>query len=302
MKKGEQNMRDMERITKEEKNSILFYQNSINSILLDGMDKQSKELYQIPAAYEVINALLFPGITNEKVRIQDEERCLNPKILEYMPELMKVYCNLYSTICKYTLFYEKRERLYTYRCDRMASLEFLDMGKTVSFTSTSLHADGTWEFQKKKDILLLEFDSPTRVEHVDVRDVLGEDSEYPGENEILFPPFLNLKMKAVDFTENEKKYRDKFGERPKAKFRVSLKEDARHSCELVNHLEMEGLYQKIINSSDVRNAQEIWKNLSQGKEIEECSLKKYSNWKDNIQIYLQKSFSHIKGILITYKR
>lgn len=81
---------------------------------------------------------------------------------------------------------------------------FRIMGKTVSFTSTTCLANGTWEFQKKKGILLLEFDSLARVEHLDVYDVLGEDNKYPGENEILFPPFLDIKMEEVDLTENEK--------------------------------------------------------------------------------------------------
>lgn len=290
-----------EQITQEEKNCILFYQGAADRIQLGSIDKHLRVFYNISNAYEVINTLLFPGISNEKVRIGEEDRHLSPVLLDYMSELIKVYCGLYSAMCKYSLFYKRKEHLYTYRCDRIVSLDFLKIGRTVSFTSTSRNRKGTEEFQKKKGILLLEFDllQEEDIEYIDVNAVLGEDSKYPHEEEILFSPFLYFDRERLELTEEEKEYKDKDGNMPCDKYKILLRGTAiGSSSEQGDSQELEKLYCKIMNASEVENAKRIWESLESHKEPDSNSVESYEKWKENIQTYLKKRFSQIKGTLI----
>lgn len=46
-------------------------------------------------AYRTLNALLFPGISNEKSRIQREGKQLNPIFLEKIDKTIDLYCHIF---------------------------------------------------------------------------------------------------------------------------------------------------------------------------------------------------------------
>lgn len=98
-------------INKKEFQSLLFYQGASDNIELDPLEKDLEEFYKINNGYETINMLLFPGIENEKARLQIEKRDkISDKILNHMDELLESYNRLYSVMCKYTYHTQKNDK------------------------------------------------------------------------------------------------------------------------------------------------------------------------------------------------
>ena len=77
---------------------------------------------------------------------------MDPDILNNMNELLDVYCNLYSAICKYTYLIKKRA-VYTYRDDRRYT--YLHM-KTHKFNESFLSATLNEKKQMKEDLAVQE--------------------------------------------------------------------------------------------------------------------------------------------------
>ena len=94
--------------------SLLYYQNVGENIVVAGNEQHLKKFSRIKNAYEAINMLMFDDIGSEQVRLSVEGRRIDSDILNNIDELLNVYCNLYSAICKYTYF-SKKEAIYTYR-------------------------------------------------------------------------------------------------------------------------------------------------------------------------------------------
>lgn len=209
-------------ITKSEINSILFYQGSVGQIELEKSKELLKDFYRIGNAYEGINVLLFEGFENEKVRILQERRIPNAVLLEFVPELLKICCDIYRAMCKYTFFYETRKSLYTYRSDRIQTLYYLEQGQIPSFFSTTSVPVANSYFQKKKGILLLEIEADADILHLDLNGVLKEKSSFSHEKEILFPPFLSVYKERMELNEVEKTYADIDGKPPKAKYKLQI--------------------------------------------------------------------------------
>ena len=110
------------KLTQDERNHILFYEGAINSIQ---RGRVGEELYAIDNAYEAVNMLLFPGMENERTRISVEKREIDSVILDFMEELLQVYCGLYRVMCKYTYLEENKTEIYTYRKDRKNTFQLL---------------------------------------------------------------------------------------------------------------------------------------------------------------------------------
>lgn len=284
-----------EQITLEEKNSILFYQGSVECIRLRDEHNYLKSFYNVGNAYEAINMLLFSGITNEESRIRKEKRYVDVVLLDFVPELLHVYCNLYSAICKFTYSDAQDEDIHAYRSDRVATLDFLKAGKLFSFVSSSLAGYRNHDFHNKEGILLLEIQAQRNIEHLDINAVLGADSKYPKEEEILFAPFLSLSMEEMVLDEEEKQYRDMNDEMPKAKYKITLKNttyaegDSNTLCSKI-----QDTYRNILNHNAISNAKDVWISLYKDENLTDAMIKEYQEWKENIQIYLKLRFRQIK--------
>lgn len=162
--KGE-NMRKYSFITQEELRSLLYYQGAVEKIQLNSSELELRKFYSINNAYETINMLLFPGIENEKSRLWTEKRRIDEQILDNMDELLNVYGNLYSLMCKYTQYKSEHRQdeatIFTYRDDRRHTYVCMENGENPSFLSTSKvmdrepPVDGSVNYFQKKDGLVL---------------------------------------------------------------------------------------------------------------------------------------------------
>lgn len=296
----------MIKITEAEKRSIMFYQGSVGNIVVDKESKHLKDFFEIQNAYEVLNTLLFPGIENEKNRVK-EGRFLNTKLLEYMSEVLRVYEELYSAMCKYTFFIEKKKSLYTYRKDRANSWDYLKDGNTYSFLSTSLKRGLTADtFIKKEGILLLEMECLGTIEHLDVNDVLGEDNIYAEENEVLFAPFLYFEENELELTEAERKLLDVNNEPPRKKYRLNLKGSLIRTLERYEYevilRETEQIREKILKRSSVENAKNVLQKLQKEEKIDEIMEQKYILWKKDVQLYLKMQYAKIKTQVLNCRK
>ena len=179
----------MNEISRAEKDSIMYYQGGGADVKLSSAEQELREFYDAKDSYMVINALLMPGVSNEKARLVDEKRKFDPVMLEHMDELLEVYCRLYSAMCKYSCYYERESRRYTYRSDRMNTLEFLKHGQMYSFMSTQVENAVDPYFHDKAGILLLEIDASGDIEHVDVNAVLGRKASIRASMRFCMRPF-----------------------------------------------------------------------------------------------------------------
>lgn len=242
-----------------------------------------------------------------------ENRAIDPHILDFMPELLKVYCNLYSAICKYTYLRRgakggkssKTENedgaVYTYRDDRWHTCLCMLEGESYSFLSTTKNQresveDGSVSyFQKKDGLVLLECDASDAIEYLDINDVLREESVYPDEDEILFPPFLYCDMETLEMTEADLKLKDIQGDPPRGKFRAILKGStvaARNPKE--TKVSLEELQQEVLNPEAILNAKTVWETLKKHKLPAEDEILQYIQWKTHLRVYLRECFSAIK--------
>ena len=79
-------------------------------------------------------------------------------------------------------------------------------------------------FQEKEDLTFFEFKVDQSIEYLDINEVLGEMSKYPDEREILFPPFMNLELKRMELTPDERIMRGIRNKPPYGKYLVVFKD------------------------------------------------------------------------------
>lgn len=120
-------------LTREERNSFLFYQGMVQYVSLEPSQEYLSEFYNIENGYEVLDLLLFPGLDSENVRLWIEQRSIDPMVLDHMEELLRIYCNLFSAMCRYTFLKPSHDIMRLYRKDRMLSWENLKDGMVNAF-------------------------------------------------------------------------------------------------------------------------------------------------------------------------
>ena len=292
------------KISRMEKNSLMYYQGGGENIKLSSADQYLRKFYSIDNSYIVLNALLMPGVSNERVRLKYEKKQLDiSAMLEQIDELLRVYCRLYSAICKYTYCCEHEKLYYTYRCDRMNTLEFLKDGQMYSFMSTEKYKSGNIDFHEKNGILLLEIKALGSIEHIDMDRVLGEESKYPHEHEILYAPCVSLHKEPLELTETERAYRDINQEPPKGKYLLFLKASSIIPQKIKGRKkELDKIYEKIVDSASIDNAKYIWITFMEGSEPEIGAAELYAKWKESLQIYLRWYFAEIKYNIMSNMR
>lgn len=288
-------------LTRSERNSILFYQGGTGNIELSDSERHLRSFYNVKNAYEAINVLLFPGFDNEDVRLIQENRKIDWILLDFMPELLNVYENLYRVMCRYTVCLEKRDKIYVYRNDRMQTLVQLKAGQLPCFFSTSLSQKANPYFHEKKGILLLELEASGKIPHLDVNAVLGTKSAFKTESEILFPPFLGLELEPMGLNERERSYRDMDGAPPKAKYKIYLKEDTEQpkAGQAEGTEQEETLLRQIMDTESLQNVKEVWKTCNSGCLPDKTEKDNYVNWKRGLQQYLKMKYAGMQSHCLT---
>lgn len=295
-------MKQKNMFTLEEIRSLLYYQGSIANISLKPNETYLREFYAVPNAYEVINMLLFDDIGSEKVRLYEEKRSIDSVMLDHMPELLNVYCNLYSAICKYTYQNNDKILLHTYRDDREYTyLHMKKYNQNESFISSTLNSKKEENgFQNKKGLTFFEFEVGAYAEYLEMNKVLGELSGYPGEEEILFAPFLNISMQKVKMTEKEKTIKGLNGSEAMGKYNIILGDSKIISQHMTVQIEKEltKLRVAILDLEAIENAKEVWREVASGK-IDSVKEKLYIEWKNKLQMYISKCYAAIKWSILS---
>lgn len=246
-------------INKKEFQSLLFYQGASDHIELDPSESVLEDFYSIDNGYETINMLLFPGIENEKARLQIEKRDkISDKILNHMDELLEIYNRLYSAMCKYTYHTQKNDKLLTYRDDRKHTYLCMQDG---------------------------------------MNDVLGDQSMYPDENEVLYPPFLYLDTELLLLTSEEEQLRDIHGNPPYGKVHVMLKGSTIVVQDLTEEEkeELEKCRDKLIAPKEIANIKIVWNAIRNEEESKyPKEIAQYCRWKERLRLYLRERYVQIK--------
>ena len=268
-----------------ERNCLRFYQGTVESYEINTEQEQIKytsSSYTTRKAYELLNMLLYPGINNEYTRICSEKRKIPYFLLRNMEEVLYVYENIFSLMCKNTGIH-RQDEFYLYRKDRMQSMEMVDAGCTFGFTSCSLEDDADEYFMRKKDgILLLEFVVPDGIPYVDVNEVLREN-RFSSQKEILLPPFVRFQKKSCPFTEKELAYKDMNHESPKAKYLLKVVD---------MYLNKEAGSREAIFAGAAM-AENVLRNMEKGKTLSQQEQEDYCEWKTNLCRCVRKRFAEI---------
>lgn len=275
------------KINNDEINSLLYYQGTTQNIRLNYNQERLRDFYHHNTAYTMMNTLLFPDFENEKIRFIEENRSVNLCLFDHFEELLKVYRNIYSAMCKYT-FLQTKKQMYAYRQDRMAMLQYIYNGQIPSFISASLEKNIKLDFHDKKGCLLLNLEAEKNVIYIKMNEVLGELSGYPEEEEILFEPFLSVvSYKDLELSEEETCLRDIDGKQPARKLllRVGKTSVGDRECNIKES--------DIMDSKYIENAKKVLKKLMR-KQIPEVEEQvNYLYWKRLLQLYLKLEFQRI---------
>ena len=283
--------------------SLLYFQGAVENIVLGKNEEHLRRFYSIGNAYEALNMLLFDDIGCEQARLWEEKREIDEGILDNMPELLEVYCNLYSAICKYTYLLQK-ESTYTYRDDRYYNCIHMNShGFNESFLSSTLNPEKSEDpFQKKDRLTFLEFQAQMGAEWLNMNEVLGEKSKYPEEKEILFSPFQNVELRKMEMTENEKTILGNNYTPPHGKYLVIVKKSAISPVVLTvkDKEEMKSLKKLVLDAGSIENAKIVWRQIRKN-EYDLCNIKHYLEWKKNLQLYIRKCYAAIKWDVLNFK-
>lgn len=285
-------------ITEVEVKSLLAYQGAAQP--LEGA------IYNYFKTYEIINMLLFPGIENERIRLSEEERNIDEEKLDYMEEILSIYQNLYSAICKYTYSKTENSEIVTYRDDRELTYFGMQNGENDTFLSTTLKPGRQNSFfQDKLHLFLMDFVAEGQVEYLKMNEVLGKRSNFQKEEEILFPPFLQVSTELLPLSDQERQLKGHGGEPVVGKCKVIIKDSNIVPEELSEADEsyLHELHDKIVDTKKIKNAKAVWRKLKSKQELGVRMVEEYVEWKKWLEIYLRKTFSRIKYfVLITEER
>lgn len=250
--------------------------------------------------------LLFPGIENERIRLSEEERNIDEEKLDYMEEILSIYQNLYSAICKYTYSKTENSEIVTYRDDRELTYFGMQNGENDTFLSTTLKPGRQNSFfQDKLHLFLMDFVAEGQVEYLKMNEVLGKRSNFQKEEEILFPPFLQVSTELLPLSDQERQLKGHGGEPVVGKCKVIIKDSNIVPEELSEADEsyLHELHDKIVDTKKIKNAKAVWRKLKSKQELGVRMVEEYVEWKKWLEIYLRKTFSRIKYfVLITEER
>lgn len=233
-------------------------------------------------AYRTLNALLFDGYENEKERIFQEKRQLNPVFIELLEETLAIYVGVFAVMCQNR---EEQVGSRVKRVDRKASLNAYMRGYTESFVSCT-KKDYMEEFANKNNVILLEIEALENSPYVDYQQVVTGD-EYSNyvEQEVLFPPFLSLSVEETELTKHERYIKDMHGHPPVGKYLLKMGEFPDYRKTIT--VSREELLDRIVSTKDM--AALSLKNMNDG--MWENDYQEYVDWKDNLHNYLKLVYS-----------
>lgn len=273
--------------------AIRFYEGDTRSRDINGNlnnMKSTDEFWGDQKAYRTLNALLFPGLDNEKERIKEEGNKLNPKIVDNIEISIGIYCNIYAAMLKSAL---KNESVITKRVERLQSINNLKEGETVSYTSTS-KVEYVGEFADKNGNVFLEFHIPKNFPYIDLEKVLKEEYEHKDEKEVLLPPFTTIAINDGTLLHFEKRIKDINREEPKAKYIINVLAD--EVTNIQNNSDKEVLRQIVLDKEKCRMASNVILCMNKGEW--DIDFSDYIDWKNCLQQYIKLLFIEMRKKII----
>ena len=182
-------------ITEDEIKAIKIYQ---------GANIPKIALTRCGDAHKIMNSLMFPGISEELSRIFIEgEYSLNPEALLKPEEILKIQEDLYSAMYKYGK--QKKGKEKTVRFGRKSSTsEMKKRGEIVQNLSTTKNFEEVLAFEKNiGDYFEIEIEPGTAC--IDINEILGKESQFYEEDEILIAPYNKVEINEKELTEKNMK-------------------------------------------------------------------------------------------------
>lgn len=201
-------------LPKQLENALRYYTGDVRWALDEGRDPA---FWGDPKAYGTLNALFFPGLANEKLRVA-ENKPLNPAFLDDPERLLTLCANLIEASRLCGALCETRRVFRVERADNFS--HSLHVGHTVAFTSTS-RTGFLKEYGDKKGLVLLTYELAPGVACVDMQQALSFYLK-SDEAEVLLPPFLPLTFTRRNLTAEEQCIRDFDGNPPQAAYLVQV--------------------------------------------------------------------------------
>lgn len=273
-------------ITSQELNSLRFYQGDLSHYAITTEAeaiKYNSPFYKTKGAYHILNLLLYPGMNNEITRICHEKKKIPVHLLENMSELIAIYGDIFTVMCKYQRMNRRKSSIHAFRKDRMQSMTMVDNHATFAFTSCSLKDEVEEYFLKKDGILLLEYEIADSIPYVVMNDVLL-DNPYQYQEEILLPPFMAFTVSELKFTEKELNYKDVNEEPPKGKYLLAPTHMLLQDVSIDSAREMQNTGSlHICDKEQTDRAVRVLTELAEGTVIEESEASSYCDWKKEVQ-------------------
>lgn len=265
------------------RDAVRFYIGDIRKRLGDGSIssevEQGHPLYRDAEIYRTINALMFPGIHNEKERIITEGHILNPNaIIE-----LKTLLNIFSRLALAARMRCDNSTIFSRRIDRVSTVSLLMHGEIPSFFST-----GKGEFQqnysKKAGLVLLEFQINPNIPVIDVETILGDEYLKKEEREILIPPFLAIDIFEIPLNCHEKCITDLNGDPPKCKFNVVFSSSKKKPDD---NNDYNAIYSWLTDNNRLTQIAEIVACLNKNYTLSSTDKENYCFWKQQLRKYLK---------------
>ena len=143
----------------------------------------------------------------------------------------------------------------------------------------------------------MDIEAQDTLEHIDLNEVLGEQSGFPDEEEILYPPFLYLSTEQLLLTEKEKGLKDYQGHPPYGKFRVVLKRSTIAPKNLGSKecKKLEKIKKELTTQDEINNIKMVWSAIQVGEEAKyDQEIEQYIRWKSKLKLYLRETYGQIK--------
>ena len=161
------------------------------SIYTGGAINKREPLATDKYVYEIMNMLMFPGLSNEAARIHEDQKVIPARYMFYTRDLLESMTDIYSVACKYSK--TVINPIHFRRMDRMATLEAIENNHQIySFLSCTLNQH-YGDFPKLHTAFIEGDAIPGEIGEqgpivMDVGRVLGKDYFYKSERELMIAP------------------------------------------------------------------------------------------------------------------
>lgn len=237
-------------------------------------DIQNDGLFDDEKIYRTLNSLFFPGLVNERERIETEGKMLNPAVVLRIKDVFEIVRKIYASMNNEEWHY--KSVICSRRIERGSTLKYLKQGFLPSFYSTS-RGNYQTDYSDKAELVLLEFALGQEVPYVDFSKALEKEYLKVKEQEILLPPFLPVELEELKLGKSDLNIRDMYGNPPVGKYRVYAKKYLCHE-----RLAKEEVAEKWSWLTDERRLEDmaaIVKQLNQKQVLRENEERDYMEWK-----------------------